>query len=181
MAILNNGLKGQFIWSNHLWDIQDQKCCVFLRHPVCNRLQFFLTIHPFDNTSKWQYTEMTIHPHWVTPHEDGRIAEITHQSWEHYQQFKISFFMGHLNSRLKKLRRPTCVEIKTRKKLMNKCRIRINNSLDVPFFLACRYFSEKYEMIIIKLEFPFSAMQCCKLCWGTLWLMIRCNTWTFHI
>ena len=35
MAILNNMLKGQLILSNHLWDIQDQKCCAsFLRHPV---------------------------------------------------------------------------------------------------------------------------------------------------
>ena len=34
MSMLNNILKGQLIWSNHLWDIQDQKCCVFLRHPV---------------------------------------------------------------------------------------------------------------------------------------------------
>ena len=35
MRILNNMLKGQFIWQNHLWDIQVQKGCVFLRHPVC--------------------------------------------------------------------------------------------------------------------------------------------------
>ena len=34
MAILNNILKGQLIMSNCLWDIQDQKCCIFLRHPV---------------------------------------------------------------------------------------------------------------------------------------------------
>ena len=34
MAILNNLLKGQLIWTNHLGDIQDQKGCVFLRHPV---------------------------------------------------------------------------------------------------------------------------------------------------
>ena len=30
----NNILKGQLIWLNHLWDIEDQKRCVFLRHPV---------------------------------------------------------------------------------------------------------------------------------------------------
>ena len=29
MAKLNNKLKGQLIRSIHLWDIQDQKCCVF--------------------------------------------------------------------------------------------------------------------------------------------------------
>ena len=34
MAILNNLLKGQLIWTNQLGDIQDQKGCVFLRHPV---------------------------------------------------------------------------------------------------------------------------------------------------
>ena len=34
MAILNNILKGQLIWSNHLWDIKVQEGCVFLRHPV---------------------------------------------------------------------------------------------------------------------------------------------------
>ena len=34
MAILNNTLKGQLSRLNHLLDIQDQKCCVFLRHPV---------------------------------------------------------------------------------------------------------------------------------------------------
>ena len=34
MAILNNILKGQLIWQTHLWDIQDKKGCVFLRHPV---------------------------------------------------------------------------------------------------------------------------------------------------
>ena len=27
-------LKGQIIWSNLIWDIQDEKGCVFLRHPV---------------------------------------------------------------------------------------------------------------------------------------------------
>ena len=34
MAIRNNILKGQPNRSNRLWVIQDQKGCVFLRHPV---------------------------------------------------------------------------------------------------------------------------------------------------
>ena len=34
MAIVNDILKGQLIWTKHLCDIQDKKGCVFLRHPV---------------------------------------------------------------------------------------------------------------------------------------------------
>ena len=33
-GMVNNILKGQFIWESHVWDIQDKKGCVFLRHPV---------------------------------------------------------------------------------------------------------------------------------------------------
>ena len=34
MTMLNKIPKGQLIWLNHLWDIQDQKCYVFLRRSV---------------------------------------------------------------------------------------------------------------------------------------------------
>ena len=33
MAILNNILKGQCIWPNRLWDIQDKKGCIFFETP----------------------------------------------------------------------------------------------------------------------------------------------------
>ena len=64
MAILNIILKGQTIWSNHLWDIKDQKGCVFwdtlyffcslslslpsdlsIYHPFFYTLSFFLSFY----------------------------------------------------------------------------------------------------------------------------------------
>ena len=44
MAILNNILKGQLIWSNHHWDIQDQNCCIFWDTLYFSPISSFLSI-----------------------------------------------------------------------------------------------------------------------------------------
>ena len=39
---MNNLLKGQLIWTNHTEDIQDQKGCVFLRHPEVTQNDYII-------------------------------------------------------------------------------------------------------------------------------------------